>query len=560
MDNNAKKLIEDGDSLFSARSTLLSLWQELAMNFYIERADFTLQRVIGTTFAENLMTSYPLVARRDLGNILGSMLRPKEKEWFFTETTRQDRVDNRGKKWLEYACEVQRRAMYDRASKFVRATKEGDHDFAAFGQCVLTAELNRSKDALLYRGWHLRDVAWAEDEDGEVSRIHRKWKMSARDACKMFPKASEKLKTRADKNPYEEVELRHVVMPAEDYEPDKRWRNKWMSIVIEIEGDTILEEVNRRNKGYILPRWQTVSGSQYAYSPASVCALPDSRLLQAMTLTLLEAGERFTNPPMIAVQEAIRSDVQVFAGGITWVDAEYDERLGEVLRPLTQDKSGMPIGRDMRNDVVLALSQCFYLNKLTMPDMSKQPEMTAFEVGQRVQEYIRQALPIFEPMEQEYNGALCDETFDLLLHNGAFGSIADIPQSVLGQDIRFRFESPLTEMIDAQKGQKLTMAKQLLAVVADVAPEAQYVMDWSGAYRDAVEGNRTPMAWLNDPKLSADMAQAHAQAAQQQQLLQNMEQSSNIAKNMGVAAPGLAAGAAALGGGGAAPAPGAAAP
>jgi hypothetical protein len=45
-----------------------------------------------------------------------------------------------------------------------------------------------------------------------------------------------------------------------------------------------------------------------------------------MTLTLLEAGEKFTNPPMIAVQEAIRSDVAIYAGGITWVDKDYDER------------------------------------------------------------------------------------------------------------------------------------------------------------------------------------------------------------------------------------------
>jgi hypothetical protein len=540
-ENNAKHLLEEGDALFSKRATLLSLWQEIAMQFYIERADFTLQRVIGVTFAENLMTSYPLVARRDLGNALGAMLRPKEKEWNFVETTRQDRVDTAGKKWLEYATGVQRRAMYDRASMFVRACKEGDHDFAALGQCAITEELNRARDALLYRNWHLRDVAWSEDEEGNVSHIHHKWKMPARSALRMFPKCGQKVKDLADRSPWEEVELRRVVMPAEDYEPDKRRRFKWMSIVIDptADGGGIVEEINRRNKGWTIPRWQTVSGSQYAYSPATVCALPDARLLQAMTLTLLEAGERYTNPPMIAVQEAVRSDLQLFAGGVTWVDAEYDERLGEVLRPLNQDKSGMPIGREMRDDLKAALAECFYLNKMQMPTMGDNPQMTAFEVGQRVQEYIRQALPIFEPMEQEYNGSLCDETFDLLLHNGAFGPVSDIPRSVLGADIQFRFESPLTEMIDAQKGAKLVNAKQLLAAVADVDPTSVYVMDWSAAFRDALEGARTPMAWLHDRRLAASLADQHAKAAQQAQLLQGMTQASNIAKNLGAAAPGL---------------------
>ena len=544
-ENNAKRLLEEGDSLFSKRATLLSLWQEIAMQFYIERADFTLQRVIGVTFGENLMTSYPLVARRDLGNTLGAMLRPKEKEWAYVETTRQDRVDTNGKKWLEYATQVQRRAMYDRASMFVRATKEGDHDFASFGQAALTVELNRNRDTLLYRDWHLRDVVWSEDETGNVTHIHHKWKMTALNACKLFDpvRLSQKVRDLADKAPYEEIELRRVALPAEDYETDRRRRHKWMCIVIDPnkEGGGIVEEVNRRNKGWVVPRWETVSGSQYAYSPATVCALPDARLIQAMTLTLLEAGERFTNPPLIAVQEAVRSDVQVFAGGITWVDAEYDERLGEVLRPLQQDKSGMPIGREMRDDLKAAIMQCFYLDKISIPPMDPQSkEMTAFEVGQRVQEYIRQALPIFEPMEQEYNGGLCDETFDLLLHNGAFGSVLDIPRTVLGSDIQFRFESPLTDLIDAQKGAKLVNATQLLGSVAALDPTTPYILDWSGALRDTLEGNRTPMAWFNDKRLAAALAQRHADAAQQAARLQAMTQGSNIVKNLGTGAPGLA--------------------
>jgi len=41
--------------------------------------------------------------------------------------------------------------------------------------------------------------------------------------------------------------------------------------------------------------------------------------------------------------------------------------------------------------------QAFYLNKLNLPQRA--PEMTAYEVDHRIQEYIRGALPIFEPMK-----------------------------------------------------------------------------------------------------------------------------------------------------------------
>src|SRR5712671_1859725 len=44
-----------------------------------------------------------------------------------------------------------------------------------------------------------------------------------------------------------------------------------------------------------------------------------------------------SDAPMIAVGEAINGGVNIYAGGITQADADYDERTGEVLRSLTTD-------------------------------------------------------------------------------------------------------------------------------------------------------------------------------------------------------------------------------
>ncbi len=145
-------------------------------------------------------------------------------------------------------------------------------------------------------------------------------------------------------------------------------------------------------------------------------------------------------------------------GGITWADAEYDERLGEVLRPMKLDTSGIPMGFDMRNDIKEMISQAFYLNKIGMPPVDRS-QMTAYEVGQRVQEYIRNALPLFEPMEMDYNGAVCDRTFEVMLRNGGFGRVEDMPQTLRGKDIRFKFESPLHQAIEKQKARHGWKAK-----------------------------------------------------------------------------------------------------
>ena len=325
-------------------------------------------------------------------------------------------------------------------------------------------------------------------------------------------------------------------MPAEDYEGEytgKRMNVPYVEIYIDVDNKHIMEVTGLTYFKYIIPRWQTVSGSQYSFSPATVCGLPDARLLQAMTRTLIEAGEKYTNPPMLAVQEAIRGDVSIYAGGITWVDSEYDERLGEVLRPLTQDKSGIPIGEDLRRDVMSMLQEAFFLSKLTLPTTG--PEMTAYEVGQRVQDYIRQAAPLFEPLEDEDNGAVCEATFELLMRAGAFGRVEDIPQSIRGKDITFKFESPLHDAIERQKGNKFMEAKALLADTLALDPTADTNLDITTAFRDTLTSIGIPAKWMRSEDEAVELAQGREQEQQAAKLIEAMGAGAEVAGKIGEA-------------------------
>lgn len=511
-----KKIVGQGDQLFANRGTWIMLLQDIAENFYCERADFTVKRELGDDYAGNLTSSYPLLVRRELGDSISSMLRPRGQEWFSVSIDRDERLDNSGKEWLEWASGVQRRAMYDRLSQFVRATKEGDHDFAAFGQCVISVEVDWSTTSLLYRCWHLRDVAWCERYNGTIGDIHRNWCPDIRTLVAIFgkDKLHANVVKRIDNDSYGTIKCRHIVMPIDQYDGDQKYRTPYVSMFIDLENNHLISEVGSHSQIYCIPRWQTVSGSQYAYSPAAVAGLPDARLLQAMTLTLLEAGEMAVRPPLLATKEAIRSDIAVYAGGITWVDAQYDERLGEVLRPISQDKSGLPFGMDVSEEKKQMLQQAFYLNKLSLPPPER--EMTAYETGQRIQEYIRNALPLFEPMENEYNGALCEMTFDALMRVGAFGPPAEFPQSLRGENVRFKFESPLHQAIERQKGQKFLEAKGLLREAAEIDPAAVATVDARKALRDALSGIGIEAKWMR----SEDQVEAHAQQQAQQQQAQ----------------------------------------
>lgn len=543
-----RKLIQDGDKLFSAKKSLDSFWQECALNFYPEMADFTTTRYLGQEFADTLSTSYPLIARRTLGDSIGSLLRPASLNTtspgvWMSITTEDQRIAEiqEARRWLFWATGVQRRAMYDYMSGFVRATKQTDHSFVTFGQGVLSLGTTPMTDRMVYQSWHLRDVVWCEDQYGNIDTVQRKWKPTASELVSVFrEKVSSKVKDQLSKDPYCKVNCRHIVISAENYEQrdytGKRFRQPWVSVWVDVDNQTVMEERGSESRVYIIPRWVTVPGSQYASSPAVTAALPDARLIQAMTLTLLEASEKFADPPMAATQEAIRSDIALFPGGITWVDAEYDERLGAALKPLYQPAAGQNLaaGFQVRADIREMIYKAFFLDSLQLPptDIGK---MTAFEVGQRISEWIRQAMPIFEPVEFEYNAPLCEETFGILLRNGAFGPIESLPPVLRGADIKFKFESPLHENADRQKGQKFLEAKAALIQAAELDPSVTPMLNATEALRDVLNSIGSPPDWVRSDFEMQALAEQMEQEKMAQQMLQGGLAGSQIAANLGQA-------------------------
>jgi hypothetical protein len=527
------ELVTAGDKLFSKRSNLMDLWQELYEHFLPWQADFTTALDLGEDYAADLVTSYPILVARDLSDTFGAMLRPADREWAIMEVEGLD--DWEGKAWLERATKAQRKAMYDKPAQFLASVKAGDRDFAVAGQCVLSVELMPNRASLLYRQWHLRDTVWSDALNGEVNCVHRKWKPTAYDLAQTFGEARlhEKVRDqlRPGKDPYCDINVRHIVMPASLYHGQVKYRTPFVSIYVDVDNAHVIEERGLRINPYVIPRWQKVGQSQYAVSPAAVAALPEARLLQAMTFTLLEAGEKAVNPALIATKDAISGGLDLRSGGVTYVLEDYDERKGEVLRPLHTVGPGMPLGLELQNRSETMLKMAFYADKLALPQRGG-PQETAYEVGQRVQEYVRNALPLFEPVETSYNGGLCEKTFVTLADAGAFGPPETWPESLRGRDINFRFVSPLRDAHEGRLGNTLQEASAILGQAMAVDPSVVHVIDAPEAVRQALEGIGVPTKWTRSREAVAARVQHEQQAMQAQQLLGTMQQASEVARNL----------------------------
>lgn len=540
MDDNAKELLKMGDRLFAQKASFDSLCQEIASNFYSARADFTDQIEIGSEFASHQVDSYPELVRRDLGNAFASMLRPSNQQWFETHVDDDLEQDRDVKAYLEYMDKVTARILYDPQTNMRRATAEADNDLAAFGNTVLSIVDNKWRNGLFMRAWHLRDCAWAENEIGEVTALHRKQKTTLVNVAKQFGKNKmpQKWQEMLDKDPYNEVTIRHCAIEKDSYTPyaaKKSFGGMPFVSIWYTEDGTVLAEIPEPINPYVVPRWAKTSQSQYAFSPATIIALPNARLIQRMMLTLIEAAEKTVDPPLVATHDAIKSDVDLTAGGITWIDREYDERLGEAIRPLNLGRN-VGLGVELLDKQRAMLSEAFYLSKINLPQTR---EKTAYETARLVEEYVRNALPLFEPLEPEYNAAILDAVVARGIRLGAYGPPDAVPQALRGKSVTFRFVNPLREAMSKKKFIAFQDTAQILTAAAQIAPTALAEVDFNVMLRDALQGAGAPATWIkSDEQLATDRAQA-MQEQQMQKLAAMVGHGAQVAEQVGKAGQAL---------------------
>ncbi|MBP2147405.1 portal protein [Xanthobacter flavus] len=549
--DKAKVVIELGDRLFSNRATMESLWQQIADQFYPERAEFTLQRTPGAEFADHLMTSYPVKLREELASSIQAMLRPPGQKWFGMSSGREeiDQHDSAAP-WLERSGLRLWRALEDPKALFMRATTAADHDFVAFGNAVLTVERHPAGIGFLLQNWHLRDVAWAENALREVDTVARRFKGTARGLLQEFGRqhVCDKVVEMMEKNPYGDVPCFSVVVPVEvwDYaytgesENAKARRREafpFMQIVVDKAHEHVMRETPLRINPYVIVRWRLSTLSPYAFAPPTIIGLPDARLLQRMTLSMLESAEKGVDPPLIARGEKLRGGVNVYAGGVTYVDPDYDDRTGKVVEALFETQAFEP-AKEFYDRHMAMMKDLFYLNKLTLPEFK---DMTAFEVQKRMEEFARAATPLFGPLETEYNGRVLEKSIAIGFQTDLFGPREEIPAVLRGRELAFTYKSPLRQAAEEVKAQQLGTGLQLMQGAAAFDPTVPQNVDLNKATRESLRGLGWPSGWIKPEDQVQQEREAQAKQQQAEAAMQQVQQGGEAAGAVAGAAKDAAA-------------------
>lgn len=515
-----------------------SHWQELAEVMLPRRADFTSERIAGERRADELFDGTPMLARRGLASAIDGLLKPKTARWFRIKALDEGLdEDEQVKRWLEVAEERLYRALYDRRARFIQRSGEVDEDLVTFGTGVLFVGEGQALNRLLFRSFHLKDVVLAENGEGEIDTLFVSLRLTARQAAQRFGEAALGKDTReALTNGGEDKPFTFLQVVTPRAERDGRRRDNrnlpFASLVIDVQSEHQVSESGYHEFPFAVPRWDTAAGEVYGRSPGMI-ALPDANTLQQMGKTLLVAGHKAVDPPLLVGDDSVFGTPKTFPGGITTFDMQAARDLGRIpIEPL-QTGFNLPLGREMQKDARDQIWAAFFRNVLQLPVDA--PRMTATEVLERKEEFIRTIGPVFGRLESDYIGQVVERAFNILLRAGAF---PEPPEALQGREVVFDYASPVEQARRQIEAAGAARSVELLAPFVQADPSILDNFDGDAIARDTPEIFGMPQRWLRPKEEVEGLREGRQQAQQAAALPGDAQAAANIVQTLAQAGGG----------------------
>lgn len=516
-DPRAQRWLTRARSAWSQAAQMRQYYERVAEMFYPERMEFyTRGQSDGRDNTSRLFDGEAVLLRQELADGFGGMLRPRSQDWFYIRAKPLELNDDASvQMWLDHANERLREALYRPRTRFETAMRDNDHDFVTFGVSFLSVTLNRARDGFLFRCPHPRDMAFELDDEDEPSILYEELRLTPLQAEALFRgvqlprhilEAVEQARRSGTTGSERRLSVWRVICPREEHE----WRQQppshatVASLYIDPVTGQFLAEAHMRVNPYQVRRWQTVvSGEVWGRSPCTAAALADARTLNTAQRALLEGLEKAIDPPMGASDKVLGSEINLYAGGVTYL-GDVDD-VHRHFRPI-QDGARVDYGLQFTQERRQFLSRAMRQNLLRLPE---EREMTAYEASQRVEEWIRNAAPVFEPM-QAFNADLMERVFSLALYdiNNRAG-LFDPPPEQLGE-ITWEFEDRLAEAKRKRKLYRTREFEQEMTTFAQVAsggdPQMarQYLalVDWNEVL--AAKREAYPAKWFKAPEQATE--------------------------------------------------------
>ena len=506
--------------LMDKRSTWESHWQECADFMQPRKAEINKERQRGDKRNIQIFDATAIHASELLAASLHGMLTSSANRWFqlrYKENLLNE--SDEAKEWLEDSIDKMYLAFA--RSNFQQEVFEVYHDLICFGTACLMVEEDEN-DIVRFSSRHIKEFYVQENKKGLVDTIYRRFKMPVQAAIDKFgfENFSRSTQNLFKKEPFEEIELVHVVRPRTIYNERKEDKKNmpFQSIYFEYGEGHIINISGFKEMPYVVPRYLKASTEIYGRSPA-MNALPDVKVLNKMVETALKAAAKQVDPPLLVPDDSMLSPIRMSAGSLNYYRSGSRDR----IEPLNIGQN-TAVTLNQENQRREAIAKMFHIDQLMV---TANRTMTATEVLQRNEEKMRILGPVMGRLQSELLQPMILRVFNIMLRNKLFQAA---PEILNKQEIDIEYVSPMALAQKGQELQSLMRGLELFAQIGQIAPVQDYI-DENGLIKQIIRITGLPARMIKSDKQVAALREQKAAAQQQQMEMMQSMQEAKIAKD-----------------------------
>ena len=516
----ASELKNNLSRLMEKRSTWESHWQEIADLMLPRKAEITKERARGDKRSTQIFDATGIHSLELLAASLHGMLTSSANRWFslrYKEAVLNE--NDEAREWLEDSIDKMYLAFA--RSNFQQEIFENYHDLIAFGTSCLMVEEDED-DIIRFSARHIKEIYVEENKKGLIDNVYRKFKLTVDQAIQKFgpENLSKEINNTHKSNPYDEVEICHIVRPRFSYDGSKQDKKnmKFQSIYFEHSTDHIISVGGFNENPYVVSRYLKSSTEIYGRSP-SMNALPDVKVLNKMVEHGLKAAAKMIDPPLLVPDDSMLAPVRMTPGSLNYYRSGSRDR----IEPLNIGQN-TTVTLNAENARREAIARMFHVDQL---QIQSNRTMTATEVLQRNEEKMRILGPVMGRIQSELLEPMINRVFLIMLRNRLF---KEAPAILANQEIDIEYVSP---MALAQKGQELQNVMrglELFGSLAQTMPVMDYI-DENGLVKQLVQTLGLPARMIKSDKEVQAIRMERQEAQQQQMQMQQQLAESEMAKN-----------------------------
>lgn len=500
-DGIAQQIVHRLGRMKTNRGNWESHWEEIAQRVLPSHAQtFTGATSPGVKKSQEAYDATAALACTKFAAAMESMLTPRNQRWHKLVPMDKALLKNRqARLWFEDVADTLFRYRYAPKANFASNQHEIYMALGAYGTgCMYIDTLYdlRGRPAgLRYRAVHLGEIYFAENHQGIIDTAFRPFKYTARQAAQKWgaDKLEPKIREALEKNPEQEFEFIHAVMPREDFAPG-RLDVKGMpfaSYFVCCASKAVMEESGYHTFPYAISRYVVAPGEIYGRSPA-MQVLPDIKVLNEINKTTLKQGHRVVDPVLLAHDDGVLDSFSLKPGAINYggVSAEG--------RPLVHalPTGNLSFARELTAEKRESINDAFLVTLFQI--LVDTPQMTATEVLERAREKGALLSPTMGRQQSEALGPMIEREIDLLARQGLLPPMPPFLREAMGADYDVVYDSPLSR---AQRAEEAAGTMRTVEFAVNVAAQTQDpspldIFDWDTIIPEVADINGMPVRYL----------------------------------------------------------------